>query len=115
VRISVTVAKSPISLIDLDHGGTLSLRKLFAHHYRALMNYTYSKSIDLSTDVQLTGPPTDYLHSGRDRGLGESRPFPHRFDVKYIHRPSCDRDGDTLECWPLVTRRGKPPSALNFQ
>ena len=47
---------------SIYHGGTLSVRKPFAHHYSLLANYTYSKSIDISTDIQLTGSPMDYLH-----------------------------------------------------
>ena len=57
---------------SIYHGGTLSVRKLFSRHYSALLNYTYSKSIDISTNVQLTGSPMDYLHPERDRGLGEN-------------------------------------------
>ena len=48
--------------IPIYHAGTLSVRKPFAHHYSILANYTYSKSIDISTDIQLTDTPMDYLH-----------------------------------------------------
>src|ERR1700680_4426915 len=39
---------------SIYHAGTLSVRKPFAYHYSILANYTYSKSIELSTDIQLT-------------------------------------------------------------
>ena len=39
---------------SIYNGGILSLRKNFAKHYSVLANYTYSKSIDIATDVQLT-------------------------------------------------------------
>jgi len=57
---------------SIYHAGTLSARKLFAHHYSILANYTYSKSIDIATDVQLTDSPMDYLHPNLDRGLSEN-------------------------------------------
>jgi hypothetical protein len=53
-------------------GGTLSVRKLFAHHYSVLANYTYSKSIDICTDIQLTDTPTDYLNPRVDRGSSDN-------------------------------------------
>lgn len=54
------------------HAGTLSVRKPFAHHFSILANYTYSKSIDISTDIQLTDSPMDYLHPNLDRAVGEN-------------------------------------------
>ena len=57
---------------SIYHAGTLSVRKQLAHHYSILANYTYSKSIDIATDVQLTDSPMDYLHPNLDRGLGEN-------------------------------------------
>jgi hypothetical protein len=57
---------------SIYHAGTLSARKPFAHHYSILANYTYSKSIDIATDVQLTDSPMDYLHPNLDRGLSEN-------------------------------------------
>ena len=58
--------------IPIYHAGTLSVRKPFAQHYSILANYTYSKSIDISTDIQLTDTPMDYLHPNLDRGLGDN-------------------------------------------
>jgi len=57
---------------SIYHAGTLSVRKPFAHYYSILANYTYSKSIDIATDVQLTDSPMDYLHPNLDRGLSEN-------------------------------------------
>ena len=54
------------------NGGTLSVRKLFAHHYSILANYTYSKSMDICTDIQLTDTPMDYLNPRLDRGLSDN-------------------------------------------
>ena len=48
------------------------MRKPFARHYSVLANYTFSKSIDLATDVQLTDAPTDYLDPHRDRAVGDN-------------------------------------------
>jgi hypothetical protein len=57
---------------SIYHGGTLSLRKLLSRHYSILANYTFSKSIDIGTDVQLTDTPMDYLAPQLDRGLGDN-------------------------------------------
>ncbi|MGA2814118.1 MAG: TonB-dependent receptor [Candidatus Acidiferrum sp.] len=57
---------------SIYHAGTLSVRKPFARHYSILANYTYSKSIDLATDVQLTDTPTDYLDPNLDRAVGDN-------------------------------------------
>jgi hypothetical protein len=57
---------------SIYHAGTLSVRKPFAHHYSILGNYTFSKSIDLATDVQLTDTPMDYLHPQLDRAAGDN-------------------------------------------
>ena len=43
-----------------------------------LANYTYSKSIDLATDVQLTDTPQDYLNPNLDRAVGDND-IRHRF------------------------------------
>jgi len=57
---------------SIYHAGTVSVRKPFAHHYSVLANYTFSKSIDIGTDVQLTDTPMDYLRPELDRGLGDN-------------------------------------------
>jgi len=57
---------------SIYHAGTVSVRKAFASHYSILANYTYSKSIDISTDVQLTDTPMDYLDPSLDRALGDN-------------------------------------------
>ena len=63
---------------SLYHAGTVSVRKPFAHHYSILGNYTFSKSIDLATDVQLTDSPMNYLRPQLDRALGDDD-VRHRF------------------------------------
>jgi hypothetical protein len=63
---------------SIYHAGTLTVRKPFAHHYSILGNYTFSKSIDLATDVQLTDSPMNYLRPQLDRALGDND-VRHRF------------------------------------
>ena len=63
---------------SIYHAGTLGVRKHFAHHYSILGNYTFSKSIDLATDVQLTDSPMDYLRPQLDHALGDND-VRHRF------------------------------------
>ena len=57
---------------SIYNAGTIALRKPFAHYYSVLGSYTFSKSIDLATDVQLTDSPMDYLHPQLDRSLSDN-------------------------------------------
>jgi hypothetical protein len=88
---------------SIYHAGTLSVRKPFAHHYSFLANYTYSKSIDLATDIQLTDSPMDYLHPNLDRGLSEND-MRHHFVLALL--------GESPNTWRPVLRNFKL-SALN--
>jgi hypothetical protein len=63
-----------------------------------LANYTYSKSIDIATDVQLTDSPMDYLHPERDRGLSEN-------DVR--HRLILTLMGESPNTWNPILRNFK--------
>jgi Carboxypeptidase regulatory-like domain/TonB dependent receptor len=63
---------------SIYHSGTVAVRKPFAHHYSILANYTFSKSIDLATDVQLTDSPMNFLQPNLDRALGNND-VRHRF------------------------------------
>jgi len=83
---------------SIYHAGTLSVRKLFAQHYSVLGNYTYSKSIDISTDIQLTDTPMDYLHPKLDRSLGDN-------DVR--HRLVLTLMGESSNTWNPVLRNFK--------
>ena len=77
------------------NGGTLSLRKNFAQHFSILANYTYSKSIDLATDVQLANTPQDYLATGLDRSRGDND-IRHRFTLAFLT--------ETPEHWNIALR-----------
>jgi hypothetical protein len=57
---------------SIYNGGTLGFRKNFSNNYSLMANYTYSKSIDISTDVQLANTPYDYLNPGLDRSRGDN-------------------------------------------
>ena len=83
---------------SIYHAGTLSVRKTFAKNYGLLANYTYSKSIDLATDVQLTDSPMDYLRLNLDRGLGEND-MRHRFVLTLL--------GEAPNTWNSALRNFK--------
>jgi len=80
------------------NGGTLSVRRSFASHYSVLANYTYSKSIDIGTDVQLTDTPTDYLDPNLDRAIGDND-IRHRFVLSLM--------GESPAEWPMLLRNFK--------
>jgi len=83
---------------SIYNGGTLSLRRNFAKHYSVLANYTYSKSIDISTDVQLTSTPQNYLDPASDRSVGDN-------DIR--HRAVLSFLAESPANWPLLLRNFK--------
>jgi hypothetical protein len=52
---------------SIYHGFTANLRKRFVNHYEFLASYTWSHSIDDSTDLQSTLTPQDSYYPGLDR------------------------------------------------
>ena len=52
---------------SIYHGFSTNLRKRFGNHYEFLASYTWSHSIDDSTDLQSTLTPQDSFYPGRDR------------------------------------------------
>jgi len=67
------------------HGFTANLRKRFGHHYEFLGSYTWSHSIDDSTDLQSTLTPQDSYFPGYDRStsLFDQR---HRFVFSGVYQ-----------------------------
>src|SRR5450631_877298 len=63
---------------SIYHGFTTNLRKRFTNHYEFLASYTWSHSIDDSTDLQSTLTPQDSFYPGYERStsLFDQR---HRF------------------------------------
>ena len=92
-----TLMASP-SGYSIYHAGMVSLRKPFAHHYSVLANYTFSKSIDIATDVQLTDSPMDYLRPQLDRALSEND-VRHRFVLALL--------GESPNTWTPLLRNFK--------
>ncbi len=68
---------------SIYNAGILSVRHDFAGHYSVVANYTYSKSIDIATDVQLTDTPQDYLDPAADRSNGDND-IRHRATIEFI-------------------------------
>ncbi|MFQ5776696.1 MAG: TonB-dependent receptor domain-containing protein [Terriglobia bacterium] len=68
---------------SIYHAGTLSLRKAFSKHYSVLANYTWAKSIDISTTIQLTNVPENYLELDRERGISDND-LRHRFTLAFV-------------------------------
>jgi Carboxypeptidase regulatory-like domain len=83
---------------SIYNGGTLSVRKPFAHHFSILGNYTFSKSIDIATDVQLTDTPTDYLNPNLDRAVSDND-VRHRFVLTLL--------GESPNTWTPALRNFK--------
>jgi Carboxypeptidase regulatory-like domain/TonB dependent receptor len=70
---------------SIYHGFSANLRKRFGHHYEFLGSYTYSHSIDDSTDLQSTLTPQDSYFPGYDRStsLFDQR---HRFVFSGVYQ-----------------------------
>jgi hypothetical protein len=80
---------------SIYNAGTLSLRKSMSHHVNLLANYTYSKSIDISTTVNLPNTPENYLHPEYDRAVGDND-VRHRFTLALLT--------ESPKEWPLLVR-----------
>jgi hypothetical protein len=80
---------------SLYNAGTLSLRKAFSHHFDFLANYTYSKSIDIATTVNLPNTPENYLHPEFDRAVGDND-IRHRFTLAFLT--------ESPKEWPILVR-----------
>jgi hypothetical protein len=67
------------------HGFSANLRKRFSRHYEFLASYTFSHSIDDSTDLQSTLTPQDSYYPGFDRSnsLFDQR---HRFVFSGVYQ-----------------------------
>jgi hypothetical protein len=70
---------------SIYHGFTTNLRKRFNQHYEFLASYTWSHSIDDSTDLQATLTPQDSFYPGLDRStsLFDQR---HRFVFSGVYQ-----------------------------
>ncbi len=93
-RFGFALIATPSGFSDYN-GGILSLRRSFAGHYSVLANYTYSKSIDIATDVQLTDTPQDYLDPMQDRSVGDN-------DIR--HRATIALVAETPSQWSRALR-----------
>jgi hypothetical protein len=70
---------------SIYHGFSANLRKRFSRHYEFLASYTFSHSIDDSTDLQSTLTPQDSYYPGLDRSnsLFDQR---HRFVFSGVYQ-----------------------------
>ncbi len=70
---------------SIYHGFSANLRKRFSNHYEFLASYTWSHSIDDSTDLQSTLTPQDSFYPGYDRStsLFDQR---HRFVFSGVYQ-----------------------------
>ncbi|MGH9555400.1 MAG: TonB-dependent receptor domain-containing protein, partial [Terriglobales bacterium] len=91
---------------SIYHAGTLSLRKNFANHYSILTNYTYSKSIDIETTINLPNTPENYLRPDLDRSVGDND-IRHRLVVAVL--------GESPKQWPVFLRDFRASVLLNAQ
>ena len=96
-RFGFALLKVP-GAYSVYNGGTASLRKAFGEHYNLLVNYTYSKSIDLATDLQLSSTVQNYQNPNADRSVGDND-IRHRFVVSAL--------AESPKKWPLLARNFK--------
>ncbi|MGH6630564.1 MAG: hypothetical protein ACREB3_12600, partial [Burkholderiales bacterium] len=91
---------------SIYHAGTASLRKTFSNHYSILANYTYSKSIDIETTINLPSTPENYLRHDLDRAVGDN-------DIR--HRLTVAMLSESPKEWPRVLRDFKASILMNAQ
>ncbi len=53
------------------HGGIFELKRRFSNHFSLLLNYTYSKAIDNSTDYNSDYEPNDQINLRPERSVSE--------------------------------------------
>jgi hypothetical protein len=80
---------------SLSNAGNVSVRQGLSHHFNFLANYTWSKSIDISTTVNLPNTPENYLHPEFDRAVGDND-VRHRFTLAFL--------AESPKQWPIVVR-----------
>ncbi len=80
---------------SIYNAGTVSLRKAMSHHFNLLANYTFSKSIDIATTVNLPNTPENYTNPRLDRAVGDND-VRHRFTLAAL--------AETPKQWPLLAR-----------
>ena len=91
---------------SIYNAGTATLRKTFSNHFNVLANYTYSKSIDISTTVNLPNTPENYLFPQYDRAVGDND-IRNRFTLALLT--------DTPAQWPRLVRDFKFSLLNNLQ
>lgn len=91
---------------SIYHAGTASLRKNFSNHYSILANYTWSKSIDIETTINLPNSPENYLNHRLDRAVGDND-IRNRFILAVL--------GESPKEWPRVLRNFKSSILLDAQ
>jgi hypothetical protein len=91
---------------SIYNAGTLSVRKTFSHHFDLLANYTYSKSLDISTTVNLPNTPVDFLRPSLDKAPGDN-------DIR--HRLTLALLAETPDTWNVVLRDFKASVLTNLQ
>ncbi len=91
---------------SIYNAGTLSVRKSFSHHYDFLANYTYSKSMDIATTVNLPNTPVNFLHPNWDKAPGDND-IPHRLTLALL--------AETPSTWNLMLRDFKASVLTNLQ
>ena len=91
---------------SIYNAGTLSVRKAFSHHFNFLANYTYAKSIDIATTVNLPNTPENYLHPEFDRAVGDND-IRHRFTLAFLT--------ESPKEWPIYFRDFKFSTVTSLQ
>src|SRR5262249_30642443 len=91
---------------SIYNAGTASLRKAFSHHFNFLANYTFSKSIDIATTVNLPNTPLNYLHPEFDKAVGDND-VRHRFTLALL--------AETPRTLPFWLRDFKASTLMNLQ
>ncbi|MBZ5719100.1 MAG: TonB-dependent receptor [Acidobacteriia bacterium] len=91
---------------SIYNAGTLSVRKAFSHNFSLLANYTYAKSIDIATTVNLPNTPENYLHPEYDRAVGDND-VRHRFTLAF--------QAESPKEWPRLLRDFKFSTLTSLQ
>ncbi|RMG54013.1 MAG: hypothetical protein D6723_05975, partial [Acidobacteria bacterium] len=81
-RFGFALLNTPTAF-SIYHAGILTLRKSFSHHYSAMVNYVWSKSIDNITTLSLTTVAENFLRPDLERGLSDNH-VGHRLTATFL-------------------------------
>jgi hypothetical protein len=100
IRTNIPIPFGPVqaqesSSSSIYHALSLGLTKRFSNNFQALVSYSFSKTIDDSTDLQTLLQPQDNTNPGSDRGLSNFDQR-HRFVLSAVFKSPYEQSASSV-------------------